>query len=87
MEPVLLDGFIVAVDTHPVDIKALDEEMVAARDPDGGVTIKWFRRTKAGDMLVAQHSSPDFNPILLSAEPGWAIIGKVLFWIGRPKKK
>ncbi|HWR36000.1 MAG TPA: S24 family peptidase [Clostridia bacterium] len=85
MTPILEDGFVVCVDTHEQDHSHLYNEMVAARDPDGGVTVKWLRKVGADDMLIAQHTSPRFPPVLLSREPGWRIIGRVLFWIGRPK--
>lgn len=84
MSPILEDGYVVAIDTADRDPKKLLNRMVAARDPEGGVTIKWLRKVGNDVMLIAQHTSPRYNPIFLNREPGWAIIGKVLFWIGRP---
>jgi SOS-response transcriptional repressor LexA len=84
MSPVLETGYICVLDTHPEDMVLLDEEMVAACDPKGAVTIKWLRKTDAGFMLVPENSHPDFNPVLLSHEPGWKVIGKVIMFIGRP---
>jgi SOS-response transcriptional repressor LexA len=84
MSPILEDGYVVAIDTADRDPKKLLNAMVAARDPEGGVTIKWLRKVGDDVMLIAQHTSPRYNPIFLNREPGWAIIGKVLFWIGKP---
>jgi transcriptional regulator with XRE-family HTH domain len=86
MSPVLEDGYIVALDTFDTEPKRLVNEMVAARDPDGGVTIKWLRHVGSELMLIAQHTSPRFQPILLNREPGWKVIGRVLWWIGKPRK-
>jgi SOS-response transcriptional repressor LexA len=83
MSPVLEEGYIVAIDTADRDPKKLVAQMVAARDPEGGVTIKWLRRVGEEMMLIAQHTSPRYNPIFLDRERGWIIIGRVLFWIGK----
>jgi SOS-response transcriptional repressor LexA len=88
MSPMLLDGYIVAVDTAQCDPARLRNQMVAARDPEGGVTIKWLRKAgKDTMMLMAQHTSPRYEPVILTpeaVESGWGIIGKVLWWIGQP---
>jgi transcriptional regulator with XRE-family HTH domain len=83
MSPVLESGYIAMVDTADQDPKRLLGEMVAARDPDGAVTIKWLREVEGRLMLVAQHTSLRFQPIFL--HPGWGIVGKVIRWIGLPK--
>jgi len=86
MEPSLRDGFIVALDMQQQNPAELANAMVAARDPSGAVTVKYLRRVQDEFLLVSEHTSTDYNPILLSREPGWSIIGKVLWWIGEPKK-
>lgn len=83
MSPILEDDFIVAIDTSQTDGRKLVDQMVAAGDPEGGVTVKWLRRSGKSFMLVPQHTSVRHNPVVL--EPGWRIIGRVLFWIGKPK--
>jgi len=88
MSPILEDGYIVAVDTAQKDHLRLYGQMVAARDPDGGVTIKWFRKVGDDEMLIAQHTSKRHQPIILprgsNDDHGWVIVGKVLWWIGKP---
>lgn len=84
MSPVLEDGYIVAIDTSEIDRMRLHDQMVAARDPEGGVTIKWLRKVGTDEMLLAQHTSRRYQPIVLSREPGWSVVGKVLWWIGVP---
>ena len=86
MEPSLRDGFIVVIDTTERAPRELAGAMVAARDPSGGVTVKYLRLVHGEFMLVAEHTSVSYDPILLSHEPGWKILGKVLWWIGEPKR-
>jgi SOS-response transcriptional repressor LexA len=85
MYPVLDDGYIVAVDTFLVEFSHLVERMVAARDPEGGITIKWLRKVGDDYMLIPQHTSPEYPPALISREPGWKIVGEVIWWIGKPQ--
>jgi SOS-response transcriptional repressor LexA len=87
MSPVLEPGYIVAVDTAQTDRARLYNQMVAARDPEGGVTIKWLRRSGKNAVLVPQHTSRRHPIIMLGPEEeesGWHIVGKVLWWIGMP---
>jgi transcriptional regulator with XRE-family HTH domain len=81
MSPVLEQGYIVVVDTAAREPKTLVGRMVAARDPDGAVTIKWLRQVDGKLMLLPQHTSLRFQPIFLN--PGWGIVGEVVWWIGQ----
>jgi SOS-response transcriptional repressor LexA/DNA-binding XRE family transcriptional regulator len=85
MYPILDEGYIAAVDSFISDPARLIECMVAARDPDGGVTVKWLRKVGDDYMLIPQHTSPKYPPALISRGPGWKIIGEVIWWIGRPR--
>lgn len=85
MSPILEDGYIVVLNTHERDPSKLYGHMVAAVSPDGGVTIKWLRKTGSEPMLVPQHTSLRYPIVLLNHEIGWRIAGRVLFWIGKPK--
>jgi SOS-response transcriptional repressor LexA len=88
MSPMLEDGYIVAVDTAQTDRARLHGQMVAARDPEGGVTIKWLRLSGRQEILLPQHTSKRHQPVILSSseddESGWAVVGRVLWWIGMP---
>lgn len=79
MRPILEEGYVVAVDTAQIEPKELIEKMVAARDPDGGITIKWLRKVKDDFLLVPQNTSTRHQPVILSKEPGWKIVGKVVW--------
>lgn len=85
MSPVLEDGYIVAVDLLQQELRALYGKMVAARSPSGGVTIKWF--VKAGeDRILMPQNIEKHQPLKINKEPGWKILGRVLWWIGEPQK-
>jgi hypothetical protein len=47
----------VLIDLTQKDPKRLVNDMVAARDAEGGVTIKWLRKIGNYYMLVPQHTS------------------------------
>lgn len=84
MSPLLEDGYVVAVDTAEVEAQRLYNEMVAARDPEGGVTIKWLRKVGPDLLLVPQHTSTRYQPIILTRTSGWKIVGRVVWWLGFP---
>jgi phage repressor protein C with HTH and peptisase S24 domain len=77
MSPVLEERDVVIVDLFERDPRDLFNKMVAARDPEGGVTIKWLRQVGRHSMLVPNHTSPRHPPIHLDEE-GWKIIGRVV---------
>jgi hypothetical protein len=62
--------------------------MVAARGPEGGVTIKWLRKVGKDLLLIPQNTSKRHQPVILTRGgeegSGWHIVGKVLWWIGMP---
>jgi transcriptional regulator with XRE-family HTH domain len=85
MSPILEEDYVVAIDTSVNTNAELYNRMVAARDPEGGVTIKWLRKLKNGkEALVAQHTSQDYDPVIISDERGWKLIGPVTWWVGYP---
>jgi transcriptional regulator with XRE-family HTH domain len=86
MEPSLRDGYTVVVDIKERDPSDLVNAMVVARDPEGKITVKYLRRVQGEFVLVAEHTSVEYDPVLLSREPGWKILGKVLWWIGEPRQ-
>ncbi len=85
MEPSLRDGFIVVVDVRERPPEELVNRMVLARRPGEELLVKYLRHTQGEFVLVAEHTSVSYNPILLSREPGWKIVGEIIWWIGKPK--
>jgi SOS-response transcriptional repressor LexA/DNA-binding transcriptional regulator YiaG len=90
MSPMLLDGYIAAVDIAQRDPVRLINAMVAARGPEGGVTVKWLRKVGKDLILIPQNTSKRHQPVILTrdgdegTESQWGIVGKVLWWIGQP---
>jgi SOS-response transcriptional repressor LexA len=82
MSPMLEDSDIVAIDTSLIDRSKLYGKMVAARDPEGGVTIKWLRRSGKDELLVPQHTSLRHQPIVITTDPQWKIVGRVIWRLG-----
>jgi phage repressor protein C with HTH and peptisase S24 domain len=86
MSPILEEGYVVLIDLTQKDPKRLVNEMVAARDSEGGVTIKWLRKIGKYFMLVPQHTSQRHEPQMIESDDDWAVVGKVIRWIGEPPK-
>jgi len=87
MSPFLNDGYIAVIDTADNSRKALYNDMVAVRDPEGAVTIKWLRRNGPDEILVAHHTSVRHQPMVITGNDDWKVIGKVVWWIGKPPSK
>jgi SOS-response transcriptional repressor LexA len=86
MEPLILSGAVVFIDVSQRDPKKLVNSLVAAR-VDGGITIKFLRRTKSMYILVAYHVSPRYDVMPLSELDGDGIVGRVLGWFSESPKK
>jgi SOS-response transcriptional repressor LexA len=88
MSPIMEDGYIVAIDFSQTDRQRLNGQMVAARDPQGEVTVKLFKQHGKDEVLLPHHISRKNQPTVLnrdaSPESRWEIVGKVLWWIGLP---
>lgn len=86
MSPLILPGSIVFIDVSQRDPRQLVNAMVAAR-VEGGVTIKFLRKSKKLLLLVAYHVNPLYDVIPLSETEGDAIVGRVVGWFSEPPKK
>ena len=86
MTPLILPGSIVFIDVSQRDPKQLVNAMVAAR-VEGGVTIKFLRKSKKLLLLVAYHVNPLYDVMPLSEADGDAVIGRVVGWFSEPPRK
>ncbi|MEZ2347406.1 S24 family peptidase [Terriglobus sp. RCC_193] len=84
MSPVLETGYIAIVDINRRDPKKLQNRMVAARDEDGGVTIKWLRYQDPMYLLVPQNTSQRHPVYIVREGDQVSIVGEVVMWIGKP---
>jgi SOS-response transcriptional repressor LexA len=84
MAPVVNDGYLVLVNVSERRPSELVGRMVAARDSDGGVTIKWLRKDDDMFFLVPQNTSERHPIRMLRDEGDWSIVGEVVKIIGDP---
>jgi SOS-response transcriptional repressor LexA len=84
MADILLEGYVVFINVHQRDPRRLVGHMVAAADDDGGVTIKWLRKSQKSFLLVPQHISQRHEVRVFHHEDDLRIVGEVVKWIGSP---
>lgn len=83
MSPLILDGYINAVDTSDVRREALVEQIVVASNVQRGLPVSRLIRFDHTDALVSDHR--EYESISLAPESEWRILGKVLWWIGKAR--
>ncbi|HEX4076107.1 MAG TPA: S24 family peptidase [Candidatus Acidoferrales bacterium] len=81
MNPLIYDGYIVAVDGSQNDRAKLDGKIVIAWHKESGLSVSRLRRYDNTEVL--QSDNPKYKSVSLQAKNGWKILAKVLWWIGR----
>ena len=81
MEPLIYEGYIIAVDTADTDHAKLVGKLVVAWHKSKGLTLCWFKLIKGAEVLVSENSL--YGSIVLSREKEWRVIARVLWWIGK----
>lgn len=77
MEPILKDGYLVAVDASVTDPRRLEGKMTVAL-VDEGVTIKWLERIGSQWVLTPENKAHPQRPLGRDDR----IIGRVAWWYG-----
>src|SRR5437016_4684340 len=70
---------IVAVDSAQTDPSKLSSKIIVAWHREHGLSLARFRRVDGMQMLESENR--DYEPILLSKDRSWRIVGRVLWWI------
>ena len=83
MSPLILDGYIVAVDTSHSSHDDLVGKIVVAWNREKGLLVSRLIRFDHTDILVSDHR--EFVSVSLATESQWRILGKVLWWTGRAR--
>jgi transcriptional regulator with XRE-family HTH domain len=83
MSPLILDGYIIAVDTSVVEKDALVNQIVVASHKEQGLLVSRLIRFDHMDVLVSDHREYGSVPVTAGSE--WRIVGKVLWWTGRAR--
>ena len=83
MSPLILDGYILAVDTSVVEKNDLVGQIVVASHKEHGLLVSRLIRFDHMDVLVSDHREYESVPVTAGSE--WRIVGKVLWWTGRAR--
>lgn len=81
MEPLIYDGYILAVDYSRRNHADLDGTIVIAWHRDMGLTVSRLRHFGATEVL--QPENRKYESIVLDERHNWKILAKVLWWIGK----
>lgn len=80
MSPLILDGYIVAIDTSNVSHDDLLGRIVVAWSMEKGLLVSRLIRFDHTDALVSDHR--EYDSVALVTPSGWRVVGKVLWWTG-----
>lgn len=84
MSPLILDGYLIAVDTSETSPEDLLGQIVVARNTEEKrLVVSRLIRFDHTDALVSDQR--EYQPVLLTAESKWRILGRVLWWAGKPR--
>lgn len=80
MSPLILDGYIIAVDTCEIDPEHLVGQIVVAAHREKGLLVSRLIRFDHTDALVSDRREYQSVPVRSGSD--WRIVGKVLWWTG-----
>jgi len=80
ISPAIQDGYVIAMDASQVERSKSYRKIVVAWHKDKGLIVSRLQRFDGTELLMPD--SRDYEPVSLSAEVNWRILGKVLWWIG-----
>ena len=81
MEPLIRDGYILAVDSSQNDHAKLDGKVVVAWHKDTGLAVSRFTRYDHTEVLQPENRA--YESVVLDKKHAWKVLGKVLWWIGK----
>jgi SOS-response transcriptional repressor LexA/DNA-binding XRE family transcriptional regulator len=83
MSPLILDGYVIAVDTSDIENDRLVGHIVVASHQEKGLLVSRLIRFDHTDALVSDHR--EYESVPVAPGSAWRIIGKVLWWTGRAR--
>ncbi|MGA7295030.1 MAG: LexA family transcriptional regulator [Terriglobales bacterium] len=83
MSPLILDGYIIAVDTSDIEHNNLVGQIVVASHKEKGLLVSRLIRFDHTDALVSDQREYGSVPVTPGSE--WHIVGRVLWWTGRAR--
>ena len=79
MSPLINDGDIIAVDCSQLDPNELSGKIVVAWHRENGLSLSRFLLANGVQLLESENR--DYQPVILSKDRNWRLVGKVLWWI------
>lgn len=83
MSPLILDDYIIAVDTSEVRHEKLLGSIVVAQHIKKGLLVSRLIRFDHTDALVSDHR--EYDSVSVTADSHWRIVGQVLWWVGKAR--
>ena len=83
MAPLILDGYIIAVDTFDAQLDPLVGKIVLAQNLERELLVSRLIRFDHTDALASDHR--EYESISLAPGASWRIIGMVLWWTGKAR--
>ena len=83
MSPLILDGYIIAVDLSENQNDYLVGQIVLASHKEKGLLVSRLIRFDHTDALVSDQR--DYESVPANPGSAWRTVGKVVWWAGRPK--
>jgi transcriptional regulator with XRE-family HTH domain len=83
MSPLILDDYIIAVDTSDTSHEDLLGQIVVAANIDRGLLVSRLIRFDHTEALVSDRR--EHESVSLATESRWRVIGRVLWWTGRAR--
>jgi hypothetical protein len=80
MAPSIQHDYIIAADAPQVERSKLYGKIVIAWHKDNGVIVSRRQRFDGTELLSPD--SREYEPVSLSADRSWRILGKLLWWVG-----
>jgi transcriptional regulator with XRE-family HTH domain len=81
MQPIILPGSILFVDTAMKDRERLHQRIAVVAHRDLGFKVARFQRVAGSDLMVSANYK--FPPVDVSNASKWKIFGEVLWWVSR----
>jgi hypothetical protein len=79
MSPLINDGDIIAVDSSQSNPDQLSGKIVVAWHRENGLSLSRFLLADGVQLLESENRA--YQPVVLSKDRNWRLIGKVLWWI------
>jgi transcriptional regulator with XRE-family HTH domain len=84
MSPLILDGYLIAVDTSEMSREDLVGQIVVARNiKDKRLLVSRLIRFDHTEALVSDQR--EYQSVSLANESSWRIVGRVLWWTGKAR--